>query len=236
MFRRMFVRLSGKSLLSPPAYLYHYFNYDRMTGVKMLCFVGYIVIVTDNSMRINKWKMAIALIFGLCAFCVIFFRMYVPIVGTYIIMDPSESFVTLGAALTSLPGVFFITLMIGIASYLHLPVAMAAASIISHLVGALFIGLFARFIKRRSIHFFQQFILWLLGIALYYYLFIIFLFNLINYFTNYDSYIQSFGGETGFWNLYGIIAEAAFPEVLLTMFITIAVLFFLPPKYRKEHV
>jgi len=207
-----------------------------MTDVKMLCFVGYIVIVTDNSMRINKWKMAIALIFGVCAFCVIFFKMYVPIVGTHIIMDPSESFVILGAALTSLPGVFFIVSMIGVASYLHLPVAMAAASIISHLAGAFFIGLFARFIKRRSIHCFQQFILWLLGIAIYYYLFVIFIFNFINFLINYDFYVQSFGGETGFWNLYGIIAGAAFPEVLLTMFITIAVLFFLPPKYRKEKV
>ena len=216
--------------------MYHYFNYDRMTDVKMLCFVGYIVIVTDNSMRINKWKMAIALIFGVCAFCVIFFKMYVPIVGTHIIMDPSESFVILGAALTSLPGVFFIVSMIGVASYLHLPVAMAAASIISHLAGAFFIGLFARFIKRRSIHCFQQFILWLLGIAIYYYLFVIFIFNFINFLINYDFYVQSFGGETGFWNLYGIIAGAAFPEVLLTMFITIAVLFFLPPKYRKEKV
>lgn len=183
-------------------------------------------------MEIDKHRAVITFIFSITAFFIVFSRISVPIAGTEISMDPGEIFITLGAFFTGIPGAVVIVIFRSIASAIHHPPGIAFATFTAHLAGGIFIALFCHFIRKQKGHPFYQFFLWIAGVSVYYYGFIILIFNFVSFLLARDTYLQNFGGEVHIWKLYTIIAVSVLPEVLFTIFLTSAVLFLLPKKYR----
>lgn len=182
--------------------------------------------------KIAKQKIIIALLFGTAAFLVIFLKIHINIFGNQVTMDPGEIFITLGVFFTGIPGAVVITVFRSVGSFLHLQPGIAAASFTAHLAGALFIALSGRIIGRCREHPFYQFLLWAGAVVIYYYAFLILIFNVVNFFFVRTVYLQNFGGKTHFWKIYTAIGISVIPEVIYTFFFTTAVFFLLPKRYR----
>ncbi len=172
------------------------------------------------------------MLFGAAAFLVIFLKIHINIFGNQVTMDPGEIFITLGAFFTGIPGAVVITVFRSVGSFLHLQPGIAAASFAAHLAGALFIALFCRLIRNRREHPFYQFFLWAGAVIMYYYAFLILIFNAVSFFFVRTVYLQNFGGETHFWEIYTAIGISVIPEVIYTFFFTTVVFFLLPKRYR----
>ncbi len=182
----------------------------------------------------NKPKAVVTLVLGIAALLFVLFRIDIPVVGTKVTMDPGEVFILLGAAFTGVPGALIIVAFRSLGSMLHHPDMFGVSTTLAHGLGAVFAALFFGFVRKHSDHPFRQFLLWAGLVILYYYGFVILIFNFVNFFTAREAYLQIFAGETHFWRLYLRIGVQIVPELLFTLFLTSVVLFFLPKKYREE--
>lgn len=174
--------------------------------------------VKSNMFSLKTLLIGIA--FGVMAFLIVIAGIHFPIPGTNVVTDPREIFVTFGSAISGPIG----ALLIGILAGIREPGGIEKASLLAHIIGALWIAfaykkLLVRYFKGASV-----FLGWILSVIAYYFVFVI---------TGFALGLKFFHNDpTTFYQLYAGISKGVVFEVILTVIITTLVLVALPKKYR----
>jgi LytS/YehU family sensor histidine kinase len=168
-----------------------------------------------------KLKALIAgLIFGALALCVVLIGIHIPIPGVNVVTDPRELFTTLGAALSGPIGGILVGFLAGIAE----PGGIPLASLLAHIVGAVFLGFAYKKIVYR-LKGFLMYLGWIAAVLIYYYVFAI---------TGFAVGVSLFYNDpTPILQSYLALAKGVISEAILASIVTTLVLFALPKKYRK---
>lgn len=170
----------------------------------------------------------VALVFGVVALVIVAAGLHLPIPGTGVVTDPRELFTTIGSALTGPIGGVIIGAMAGILE----PDGIAAASVLAHVAGCLWMG----FTYKKLVYERPQFVVRLLGWALlviaYYVVVVIpgFVIGIALFHPAY--YLEGFGGVS-LVQAYLALAGGAIPETAFTTIATMLVMIALPRKYQK---
>jgi hypothetical protein len=183
----------------------------------------------DNTL-VSKRIILMALGFGSAALLVKTIGLSIPIFDT-VGLDPRELFVTLGAALTGPIGGILIGFM---ARDWSTPV-LHVGSLISqavHIASGLWMGYTYKKLAYRQKNFPQLLLRWSILVAVYYYLILVLGYVLIAYTLARVYFEETFGGRS-FGQAYVDLAQAATPELIITVVITAIILAILPPKSRR---
>lgn len=171
----------------------------------------------------------VALIFGGIALVIVVAGLHLPIPGTGVVTDPRELFTTIGSALTGPIGGVIIGALAGIME----PDGIAAASVLAHVAGCLWMG----FTYKNLVYKRPQFIVRLLGWALLviaYYMIVVVPGFVIGIALFYPAYYTEGFGDISLFQAYLALAGGAIPETIFTTVATALVMMIaLPRKYQK---
>ncbi len=187
-------------------------------------------------MKNTKIRILAAFILATFEFSVMFWKIYIPVPGMDIIIDPGELFITLGAVFSGVPGTFFIVLARTAATIWKgdLIFHFAIISMISHITAAgVFLFFYGKFIKKESI-FLKKIIRWIILITAYYLLILLPVFHLLSYIFIKQQYIKFFGETENFLQTYLIMARIYLKELFFTIFLSTVILAAIPEKSEKE--
>jgi hypothetical protein len=172
-------------------------------------------------MNKNFWTpLIVALVFGLVALAIVLVGFTVPIPGAGVVTDPREIFVTFGAGLTGPLGALIIGILAGIAE----PGGIPLASLLGHIVGALWMAFAYKKLVYERMQMPSRLLGWAILIVVYYYVFVV---------TGFVIGLAAFYGEADPLGLYVALAKGVVIEVLVTTAVTTLAMLALPKKYQK---
>ncbi len=185
--------------------------------------------MADNKVESSKQpllsarQVGVAAAFGGAALALVLLGVTIPIPGTSVVTDPREIFTTIGASLTGPVGGIVVGLLAGLAEP-----GIPAASILAHVLGAVFNGLVYknlswRFRSNKAV----SLVLWALQVVLYYVLFAVPLFT-VGILLFYPD-----PGNGTFAALYTAILTGVVPEVAIATVVTTIIMAALPERYRR---
>jgi PAS domain S-box-containing protein len=177
---------------------------------------------------ISKNIIITALIFGAVILTVAEMGFKIPVIGPAK-TDPRELFVTLGAALTGPIGGIIIGLMS--ISWSGEISASNIATLAAHVLGAFFIAITYKNLVYRRMKLPWLFFGWAGLVVIFYYLILIPVYILVFFWRDPTTFELAFG-DINVWNVYILLGELAFPEMIFTVVVTVIIIAALPPKYR----
>lgn len=179
---------------------------------------------------ISKAALLTALGFGMAALIVRAAGLRIPVVGTHVVSDPRELFVSLGAALTGPVGGMLCGLMAN--NWFSEDSIAIISDCSAHILGGLWMGLAYKNLVYARLKMPSLLLGWGGLVFVYYYLVIIPVFIGVTY-TFFPALGEQLFGALSFGQAYTIFAQAATPEFIITVLITAIILAILPPKYRR---
>lgn len=182
----------------------------------------------ENKMwLVGPWPV-VALGFGLAAFLVRWAGLSIPVIGTQVNSDPREIFIILGAALTGPVGGLVIGLLGGLATLFR---GFGLSDVLAHMIGGLFMGVLYKFTYRRW-RMPILFIAWVVLVIGYYFIIILAFVSAVFLLYPGNAPIL-FGAGVSPVQTYRLMAQAAFPEMIITLIVSSVILLALPKKYRR---
>ncbi|MFN2284618.1 MAG: hypothetical protein ACK2UQ_09365 [Anaerolineae bacterium] len=179
---------------------------------------------------ISKTALVTALGFGLAALIVRAASLRIPVVGTHLVSDPRELFVTLGAALSGPVGGMLCGFMAN--NWFGEDSIALISDCSAHILGGLWMGLTYKNLMYARLKMPSLLLGWGGLVFIYYYLVVIPVFVGVTY-TFFPALVEQLFGALSFGQAYTTFAQAATPEFVITLLITGIILAILPPKYRR---
>jgi len=172
-------------------------------------------------MNRNIWtSIIVAAVFGLVALAIVLAGFTIPIPGAGVVTDPREIFVSIGSALTGPFGAVIIGILAGIAE----PGGIPLASLLGHIVGALWMAFAYKKLVYERLKMPSRLGGWALLIVVYYYVFVV---------PGFVIGLTAFYGEADPVGLYITLAKGVVVEVLITTTVTTLVMLALPQRYHR---
>jgi hypothetical protein len=170
--------------------------------------------------------------FGLAAFLIKWFDLEIPIIGTTILSDPRELFVTLGAAFTGPLGGLVIGGLSTLPNIIRQDSIIAIPDFVVHII----IGALSGYMYKIAIYERLRMPVFLVGWAaliIGYYLCLILLIVIILFAFLSEMIPIILGAEYPPIQVFIGISISAIPELIFTLIITTLIMIALPQKYRR---
>ena len=168
-------------------------------------------------------------VFGAAALAIVVAGLTIPIPDTSVVTDPRELFTTTGAALTGPFGGIVIGLLAGIRE----PDGIAAASLLAHISGGLWMGIAYKKLVYERTRMPVTIPAWASIILVYYYGVVVPGFVVGLKLFHEGAYNDSFGESASLISAYFDLGDGALPEALLTTLVTTLAYMALPRRHRR---
>jgi hypothetical protein len=177
---------------------------------------------------VSPTQLVVAVVFGVIALTIVAAKLTIPL-SVGIVSDPREFFTTIGSGLTGPVG----GLVIGVLAGILEPNGIPAASILAHVVGALWMGFaYKLWVYKRYANSPLRLVFWALLVVIYYVVFVIpgFVIGVRLFYP--EIYAESFG-NISLLDGYFATMSGVMPEMVLTTVVTTIVMLALPRQYTK---
>jgi LytS/YehU family sensor histidine kinase len=177
-------------------------------------------------------RLIVVIVLGLITFLIKWFNLDIPIIGTEIVSDPREIFISLGAAFTGPLGGLAIGGVSSLPLIIQQEIMIAPADLIAHIC----IGLIAGYLYKKVVFARLRMPVLLVGWAalMVFYYACLALLAVVFIFVLYANSIPAiFGTELSFLQAFTAVAQGLVPEMVFTLLATTLALAALPERYRR---